>query len=164
MKKLSILTLTMIALSGFMATTVRAQNPHFLRCGASGVNSDGTLDASFRIAGLGSNQSITVTASADATATYACLNNGGQCPNAANKSTVTGTVTAQGTFTSGKNGSIRGSLTVDPPPTTLSCPGGQRLVLVSVSYTNVSLSSDASADTCTASPETFTMNFFPNCP
>src|SRR5207249_3982179 len=136
MKRLSIITLTVIALSGFMVTSVWAQNPHFLSCGVSGVNSDGTLDASFRIAGLGSNQSITVTASADAVATYGCINKGQQCPNAANKSTVTGTVTAQGTFQSGKNGSVRGSLTVDPPPnTSLKCPGGQTLILISVSYT-----------------------------
>jgi len=163
MKRLSILTLTMIALASFMATTVRAQNPHFLSCGVSGVNSDGTLDASFRIAGLGSNVSITVTASADANATYACMNHGGNCPNAANKVDVSGTVTAQGTFTSGKNGSVRGSLTVDPPSTTLTCPGNQDLVLVKVSYTNVSLSAPG-AGACTTSPGNFAANFFPNCP
>jgi len=162
MKKLSILTCTMIAL-GFMATTVRAQNPHFLSCDVSGVNSNGTLSSDFRIAGLGSNVTITVTASADATATYACLNKGQSCPNAANKSTVTGTVTAQGTFTSGKNGSVRGSLTVNPPPNTLTCPGGQNMVLVSVDYTNVSLSSSAGG-TCDTSPGTFGANFFPQCP
>jgi hypothetical protein len=162
MKKLSILTCTMIAL-GFMATTVRAQNPHFLRCGASGVNSDGSLNVSFRIAGLGANQSLTVTASADGSAVYACLNHGQKCPNAANKSTVTGTVTAQGTFTSGKNGSVRGSLTVNPPVSTLTCPGGQKLVLVSVDYTNVSLSAPP-AGTCDTSPGTFSANFFPQCP
>jgi len=162
MKKLSILTCTMIAL-GFMATTVRAQNPHFLSCDVSGVNSNGTLSSDFRIAGLGSNVTITVTASADATATYACLNKGQSCPNAANKSTVTGTVTAQGTFTSGKNGSVRGSLTVSPPPSTLTCPGGQNMVLVSVDYTNVSLSSSAGG-TCDTSPGTFGANFFPQCP
>jgi hypothetical protein len=163
MKKLSILTLTMIALSGFMATTVRAQNPHFLRCGASGVNSDGTLNASFKIAGLGSNQSIDVTASASADATYACRNNGGQCPNAANKVNVQSDVSATGTFTSGKNGSITASLTVDPPPTSLTCPGGQKLVLVSVSYTNVSVSALGAGD-CNTSPGSFAANFFPNCP
>ena len=163
--KISIpLTLTMIALSSFMATTtVRAQNPHFLSCGASGVNSDGTLNVSFRIAGLGSNQSLTVTASADGSAVYACKNNGEHCPNAANKSTVNGPVSAQGTFTSGQNGQIRGSLTVDPPPnTTLTCPGGQRLVLVSVDYTNVTLSATG-AGTCDTAG-TFGANFFPQCP
>jgi len=164
MKKLSILTCTMIALASFMATTARAQSPHFLRTSASGVNSDGTLNVCFKIAGLGSNQSIDVTASAHADATYACRNRGQQCPNAANKVNVQSDVSATGTFTSGKNGSIRASLTVEPPDTTLTCPGGQKLVLVSVSYTNVSLSSDASADTCQPSPGTFAANFFPNCP
>jgi hypothetical protein len=163
MKQLSILTLTMIALSGFMATTVRADNPHFNKCGASGVNSDGTLNATFTLAGLGKNQTIDVTASADADATYGCLNNGGSCPNAANKVEVTGTVTANGTFTSGKNGSIKGSLTVDPPATTLTCPGGQTLILVSVTYTNVSVSAPGASD-CDPSPGTFAENFFPNCP
>ena len=163
MKKLSILTCTMIAL-GFMATTVRAQNPHFLSCDVSGVNSNGTLSSDFRIAGLGSNVLITVTVTADASAVYACLNHGQKCPSAANKSTVTGTVTAQGTFTSGKNGSVRGSLTVNPPPnTTLRCPGGQTLVLVSVSYTNVSVSAPGAGD-CETSPGTFAANFFPQCP
>ena len=163
MKRLSILTLSMVALAGFTAITVWAQSPHFLGCSASGVNSDGTLNVSFRIAGLGSNQSLTVTASADANATYGCLNHGQQCPNAANKVDVSGTVTASGTFTSGKNGSVRGSLTVNPPPTTLTCPGGQKLILVSVSYTNVSLSAPGAGD-CETSPGTFSANFFPNCP
>ena len=163
MKKLSILTLTVIALSGFMATTVRAQNPHFLSCGASGVNSDGSLNASFRIAGLGSNQSLTVTASAHADATYACRNNGQQCPNAANKVNVQGDVSASGTFTSGKNGSITACLAVEPPPTSLTCPGGQRLVLVSVSYTNLSVSAPG-AGTASVPPGTFAANFFPQCP
>jgi len=164
MKKLSILTCTMIAFTSFMAITVWATSPHFLRCAASGVNPDGTLDVSFTIAGLGDNQTLTVTASAHADAIYGCLNHGGQCPNAANKVEVKSNVTASGSFPSGKNGSVQASLTVDPPPTSLTCPGGQKLVLVSVSYTNVSLSSDASADTCTTSPNTFAANFFPQCP
>ena len=163
MKKLSILILTMLALSGFMATTVWAASPHFLSCGASGVNSDGTLNVSFRIAGLGDNQSLTVTASADANATYGCLNHGGQCPNAANKVNVQSDVSATGTFTSGKNGSITACLTVEPPDTSLTCPGGQKLVLVSVSYTNLSVSAPG-AGTASVPPGTFAANFFPNCP
>jgi hypothetical protein len=163
MKRLSILICAMLALSSFMATNARAQNPHFLKCGASGVNSDGSLNVSFTIAGLGSNQSIDVTASAHADAVYACKNNGQQCPNAANKVNVQADVSATGTFTSGKNGSIRASLTVDPPDTTLTCPGGQKLVLVSVSYTNVKVSAPG-ADDCNPSPGTFAANFFPNCP
>jgi hypothetical protein len=112
MKKLSILTLSMAALVGFMATTVRADSPHFLRCSASGVASDGELNVSFKIAGLGDNQTLTVTASAHADAVYGCLNRGQQCPNAANKVEVQADVSGTGTFTSGKNGQITGSLTV----------------------------------------------------
>jgi hypothetical protein len=163
MKKLSILTLATIALSSFMAANAWAQSPHFLRCSASGVNSDGTLNVCFKIAGLGSNQSIDVTASATADAVYACKNNGQQCPNAANKVNVHSDVSATGTFTSGKNGQITACLTVDPPPTTLTCPPGQELVLVSVSYTNVSVSAPG-AGSCDTSPGTFSANFFPQCP
>src|SRR5438132_8340793 len=163
MKRLSILTLTMIALSGFMVTSAWAQNPHFLSCGASGVNPDGSLNVSFRIAGLGSNQSIDITASAHADAVYACKNGGQQCPNAANKVNVQSDVSASGTFTSGKNGSVRASLTVDPPSTSLTCPGGQKLVLVSVSYTSVKVTAPGASD-CDTSPGTFSANFFPNCP
>lgn len=153
----------MLALSGFTAINARAQSPHFLSCGASGVNSDGSLNASFRIAGLGSNQSITVTATAHADAVYACRNKGQNCPNAANKVSVQGDVSASGEFKSGKNGSVRGSLTVDPPDTTLNCPGGQKLELVSVSYTNVTVSAPGASD-CDPAPGTFAANFFPDCP
>ena len=163
MKKLSILILTMLALSSFMAITVWATSPHFLRCAASGVNPDGSLDVSFTIAGLGDNQTLTVTASAHADAIYGCLNHGGQCPNAANKVEVQTDVMATGTFTSGKNGSITACLAVEPPPTSLTCPGGQRLVLVSVSYTNLSVSAPGAGD-CQTSPGTFAANFFPQCP
>jgi hypothetical protein len=163
MKKLSILTCTMIALLGFVAVTVWA-GPHFNSCGASGVNADGSLNGSFKIAGLGDSQLVTVTASAHADAIYGCLNHGQQCPDAANKVEVKTDVSATGTFRSGKNGSVSGTLNVEPPSTTLTCPGGQKLVLVSVSYTNVTLSSDASADTCSTSPTNFAANFFPQCP
>jgi hypothetical protein len=160
MKKLSIITLTVIALS---AITAWAVSPHFINCSASGVNSDGTLNVCFKIAGLGDNQTLTVTASATATAVYGCLNNGQQCPNAANKQEVHANVSASGNFTSGKNGQITACLTVDPPPTTLTCPNGQDLVLVSVSYTNVSVSAPG-AGSCQTSPGTFAANFFPQCP
>ena len=163
MKHVSILILTMSALLSFMAINAQAQSPHFLKCSASGVNSDGSLNGCFKIAGLGSNQSIDVTASAHADATYACKNNGQQCPNAANKVNVQSDVSASGTFTSGKNGSITACLTVSPPDTSLTCPGGQKLILVSVTYSNVKLSAPGAND-CNPAPGTFAANFFPNCP
>jgi hypothetical protein len=163
MKRISILIFAGIALSSFMAITMWAASPHFLRCSASGVNDDGSLNVCFKIAGLGDNQTLAVTASADADAVYACKNNGQQCPNAANKVNVQANVSASGTFTSGQNGQITGCLTVEPPATALTCPPGQDLVLVSVSYTSVSVSAPG-ANSCNTSPGTFSANFFPNCP
>ena len=100
---------------------------------------NGRLTVSFKEAGLGTNQLITYTASADATATYVCVNNGGANPSAKNKTTVAGPVSATGTFNSGKNGNVTASLTVSPPPSDISCPPGQSLQLAQVSYTNVAI-------------------------
>jgi hypothetical protein len=162
MKRLPVFVLAMAALLA-ATMTVSAQSPHFLKCSASGVDADGSLSACFKIAGLGSNQSLTITATAHADAVYACMNKGQQCPDAANKVNVQADVSAQGTFTSGKNGQISGCLTVDPPSTALTCPKGQKLVLVSISYSNVTVSAAGAGD-CSPSPGTFAANFFPNCP
>ncbi|MGG3520997.1 hypothetical protein ABES33_13785 [Bacillus pseudomycoides] len=111
--------------------------PHFIKASASGPSSSGSLLVSFKIAGLGDTVTTTITASADATAVYACMNRGGNFPNDPKKTEVSGPVEASGEFTSGKNGQITRMLTLNPPATTLECPGGQVMVLVSVSYTNV---------------------------
>jgi hypothetical protein len=140
MRRITMLTITMLALSSFIAGTVRADSPHFIRASASGPDADGDLLVSFKISGLGTNVTLTVTASAQATATYACQNRGDNCPDAKNKQDVSGPVSASGSFTSGKNGTISNNLTLNPPPTTLDCPGGHKLVLVHVSYTDVQIS------------------------
>ncbi len=135
-----------------------AQNAHFVRASATGPDAAGNLAVNFKIAGLGDNQTITVTASADATAVYACQNNGGNFPSDPKKQQVSGPVSASGDFTSGKNGSVTDSLTLMPPASTLDCPGGQRDVLASVSYTNVAVSSPG-VGTVTI-PGTFSRTFF----
>ena len=140
-----------------LAAVAVAASPHFIRSSASGPNAQGNLTVSFKIAGLGDNQTITVTTTADATAVYACRNNGGNFPSDPKKTTVSGPVSASGNFTSGKNGSVSGTLTLQPPATTLSCPGGQRRVLVSVSYSNVTVS--GGGDTASI-PGTFSRTFF----
>jgi hypothetical protein len=163
MRRFTIFTITMLALTSFMATTVQAQNPHFINCSASGpVAPDGSVNVSFKIAGLGANETITITVTADASGLNGCLNKGQQCPNAANK--FEGIEVKQtGMFTSGKNGSITGMLTLEPPPPTLDCPKGQTSVLVNITYTNLVVTAPP-AGTCTPSPTTLTANFFPQCP
>lgn len=157
MRRIGIIAVLSMLVMVLAAVPVLAANPHFIRASASGPNNAGNLLVNFKIAGLGDNVTITVTASADATAVYACRNNGGNFPADPKKTEVSGPVSASGDFTSGKNGQITGSLTLSPPATTLSCPAGQRRVLVSVSYTNVQVS--GGGDTASI-PGTFSRTFF----
>jgi hypothetical protein len=157
MRKLLIVAVTTAAVVAFSATAAFAQNPHFLRSSA-GVDNSGNLVGSFRIAGLGNNETITVTLSADATAQYACFNNGGKHPSATNKETVTAPVSASGEFTSGKNGSVTGTLSTPPPgPGDFTCPPGQTMVFTFVEYDNVSITADTAEGMISADvPGTFT--------
>lgn len=115
-----------------------ADSPHFIKATAA-LNADGSLTASFKEAGLGTNQNITYTLSGNGTAVYVCVNRGGANPSASNKTTVAGPVSATGTFSSGKNGQVTASLTVQPPFQDIGCPGGQTQQLASVSYTGMTL-------------------------
>lgn len=148
----------MIASLAF-AAAAQAASPHFIRASASGPNNAGQLVVSFKEAGLGDNQLITYVASANSTATYACFNNGGNHPQATNKETVSGPVSATGTFSSGKNGSISQTLTINPPSAgSFSCPPGQRLVLADVSYSNVAIT-DTTNGVTESIPGTFSRVF-----
>jgi len=140
MRKLGIIAVLALMVTALAAVPALAANPHFTRASASGPNASGNLVVSFKIAGLGANEEILVTTTGQATGEYACINRGGNHPQASNKEAFAGPVSASGTFTSDKNGSVTGTLTLTPPPTTLVCPGGQKLVLANVSYTDVSVS------------------------
>ena len=122
------------------APSALATSPHFVNTNGT-LNSNGSLTVSFKEAGLGTNQNIDFLLTADATVVYVCVNKGGANPAAQNKTTVSGPVSAGGTFSSGKNGQVTASLTVQPPsPGGFSCPNGQKLLVASVSYTNVTIS------------------------
>ena len=138
MRKMLFVFAAVIATAALAVPAALAVSPHFINASAA-LNNDGTLTGSFKEAGLGTNQNINYTLSADGTATYVCVNKGGANPSAQNKTTVNGPVSASGTFSSGKNGNVTASLTVNPPPSDISCPSGQSLELASVSYTNVTL-------------------------
>jgi hypothetical protein len=138
MRRVGIIAVLSMLLVAFAASAALAQNEHFVRASGS-LNNNGTLTVSFKEAGLGTNQNITYVLSADATATYVCVNRGGANPSAQNKTTVAGPVSSTGTFSSGKNGSVTASLTVSPPPSDISCPSGQSLQLAQVTYNNVTL-------------------------
>ena len=136
--KLSAMLLSALLAMALSVSVAFAASPHFISASAhlSGAN----LIVSFKEAGLGTNQLINYTASADATAVYVCVNRGGANPSAQNKATVSGPVSASGTFSSGKNGNVTASLTLNPPSAGgFSCPSGQSLEVASVSYTNVAI-------------------------
>ena len=156
MRKINKKFLFLMAL--MVSVVALAQSPHFLKASAS-LASDGDLTVSFKEAGLGNNLLITYVASANTTAEYACINNGGKHPQAANKETVTEPVSATGTFSSGKNGTISQSLTLEPPgPGDFTCPSGQTLTFVSVSYSNVQIT-DTTNSVSQSIPGTFSRTF-----
>jgi hypothetical protein len=128
----------MLAAFVMAAPAALAVSPHFINASGT-LNADGSVTVKFKEAGLGTNQLIDYALTADATATYVCVNKGGANPSAQNKTTVSGPVIATGSFSSGKNGNVTASLTVNPPPSDISCPPGQSLELASVAYTNVVL-------------------------
>lgn len=147
----------------FVAVAIAAfgQNPHFIQASAA-LQTDGSLVVSFKEAGLGDTVTVLEQASANATASYACVNGGGNHPQAANKETVHGPVSASGNFTSGKNGNIVGSLTIAPlGPGTFSCPNGQQLVLAAVSYSGIAIT-DVTSNVTRPISGTFSVVFFPN--
>ena len=120
-----------------VAATAVAAAPKF-HAVSSSVNNAGALVVNFDERGLG-NTNVDYTLTADATATYACINRGGKNPSAANKRDVNGEVSAAGTFEV-KNGRVIASLQAGPISAgDFSCPSGQRLVLAGVSYTNIVL-------------------------
>ena len=119
------------------ASVALADAPKF-HSATSSVNNAGALVVNFDERGLG-NENINYTLTADATAVYACINGGGKHPQAANKETVNGDVSGGGSFEP-KNGRVTASLSAGPISAgDFSCPNGQRLVLASVSYTNIVL-------------------------
>jgi len=137
--KLSAVLVGTLAILAFTVSTAFAANAHFISTSAS-LDGSGNLVVSWKESGLGDNQLIDYTVSANATATYVCVNGGNKNPSASNKTTVNGPVSASGSFNSGKNGNITASLTASPPSAgSFSCPSGQKLALASVSYTDIAL-------------------------
>ena len=135
--RLIVLATAALVASMAFAGSALAQAPKF-HATDSAVNNDGALVASWDERGLG-NDNVDYTLTADAEAVYACINRGGNHPEAANKETFNAEVSANGSFEP-KNGRIQASLTAGPPSAgDFSCPGGQRLVLASVAYTNILL-------------------------
>jgi hypothetical protein len=112
----------------FGAGAAVADNPHFITADIN-LNNDGDVVCSWKEAGLGTNEKIDYVCGAAAVgAFYQCVNKGGGEPR---PHTVEDTnLEATGTFTSGKNGQITGSLLLEVPlPPSDFCPNSRNWTL-----------------------------------
>jgi len=111
---------------------------HFFSA-TSSVANNGALVVSWDEAGVGQQQ-VNYRLTADGTATYACINGGGNHPKASNKENVSGPLSSPITGFQPENGRVQGSLSVGPLGAgSFSCPSGQTFVLACVSYSNLVL-------------------------
>jgi hypothetical protein len=109
---------------------------HFFKDTSASVDlSTGGLVINIDEAGVGQAQ-VDYSFSIAASATYQCFNGGGNHPKAANKATFQSTITGTASFTP-INGRVQQTLTISGTPLAtngFSCPSGQTLFLVAVSY------------------------------
>jgi len=131
-----------------------ADSPHFLFANSSISSATGALTVAFKEVGLGTTvttESVTLTVDT-ASGTYQCFNRGGNHPKAGNKATVSTSLTTTGTFPV-RNGQTTGATTAGPPgPGAFSCPSGQDLFLVAVTYTGITVAG-AAGDSLGATPD-----------
>ena len=149
---------TLVVLA-FATGAVMVANPHFIsHFTTATLNAPcDSVSVCFKEAGLGKNVNIDYEVTATATATYNCVNNGGKCPNAANKVTVNGPVTETATFNSGKNGSIKACIHLTPPgPGDFTCPPGQNLMLSDISFSGLMITDVTNSVSTTPSAGTLT--------
>ena len=134
-----------------------AGSPHFIKNLSSASLSGRNLVCKFKEAGLQSGSVETVTCSATESITYECVNGGGKNPSASNKHTFVTTVSKTGQFTADQNGNIVGTLTLAPASASslgFSCPPGQTVTFVGVSYSNVRVT-DSTSGASISLPGTF---------
>jgi hypothetical protein len=131
-----------------------AQNAHFIGTPKASFVEDFDLAVAFKEAGLG-NTPVTYTATATAGGSCACVTHSGNCPAAANKFPpigVTGTVT----IPPARNGQITGTVIVEEPDCTQvapsQCPNGQTNTLVSISYSDITLTDETDGVSSGTSP------------
>ncbi len=133
-------------------------NPHFINNATVSSISGSSLVCNFKEAGLSAGSTETITCSATETVTYECVNNGGKNPSAANKTTFQIAASSSGEFTADKNGNLVGSQTLDvtsPGALNFSCPKGQTLTLVSVFYTNVTVTDNTSGASASLADQSY---------
>lgn len=171
MRKLGIIGVLSLLVVAFSASVALAQSGHFVTGGANAVKvtapnaNSSDLTITGKVAGLGGT-TFEIFATADATAEYACQNRGGEFPNDPKKQTVSATVgDTTGELPTPRSGTFRFTLDAQAPASTLDCPGGQREVLTSITYSNVTLVlEEDNVVVDTESLGTFSFTYFEDVP
>lgn len=129
----------------FLATmpwlALATSGAHFFHDTTDSVADNGALVIHIDEAGVGQDQVNYTLDVGTATATYACINGGGNHPKAANKQAFNASVAA-GFAETPQNGRVDVTTSINGTPLSadgFSCPSGQTLVLASVSYSGVTL-------------------------
>ena len=158
MRRIVLSLLAAVAILSMSSITVLGTSgAHFFKATAS-ISDSGALVVTFDEAGVGQQQ-VNYVLSADASATYACINGGGNHPKAANKATFNGPVSSPTFGFQPENGRVKGSISVGPLGSgSFSCPSGQTLVLASISYSNITLTD--TTNNVTASIGSVSRTFF----
>jgi hypothetical protein len=141
MKRLSILTITMIALSGFMATTVLA-GPHYIKGPTASLDtSTGEYCVSFKESGLGSTPvTYTLAAGTGTVFTYQCFTKSGNNPQGSPNG-VSGSSDQTVTTITPHNGTVSATICITPEQDGASCQGGGlALRLIGTCYKSVTFS------------------------
>ena len=131
--------LALAAIAVWPVTASATSGAHFFKDTSASVANSGALTVHIDEAGLGDGTTTDYALSAEATATYACINGGGNHPKAANKETFNQELSTKASFQP-KNGRVQADVSVGPISAgSFKCPSGQRLVLAAVSYSNIVL-------------------------
>lgn len=154
-------TLCLLGLA-VVATAAIAGKPQFLRAPSASLGSPKVI-VKWTEVGLGSTDSVAYVAGATAGARFQCVNRGNNCPAASNKEDVLADVSVGGVFDVDKNGRITGSLIIPSPPSTLVCPGNQVVGVVSVVFTNITLTDVTNGVSSATNPSSLSYNG-PECP
>jgi hypothetical protein len=125
------------SLTFWAAAASATSGAHFFNDTSASVDSSGALSVFIDEGGVG-NATVNYTINWTASATYGCINGGSNHPKAANKETFQSTGST-GFGLNPINGRVMTTVdpvsgTPPPPPSTFSCPSGQTLTLLSVSY------------------------------
>lgn len=151
-KALSLVSVYLLLLAVTPYSALATNGAHFFHDTTDSVSNTGQLVITIDEAGVGNvdiHYDVTVQV---ATATYACINNGDNHPQASNKETSPGPLQLPlGTF-SPINGRVQVTVSLTGTPLSagsFSCPNGQRLVLASVSYSGITLTDTVNNESIT---------------